>query len=135
MLSSINFIKKNKSKRVIGKIASKEINKAETELSIKFGEHLKSIISEFGCILFNHIEIFGLGVKKTSHLNIVSITKELRKYNLPPGYIPFFNMGDGHYALVDDNDKVYEFVINEKKVSKLANSINDYLLELFKKNI
>ena len=127
------MIRNNENKfEIIGKIPNTAILQAEHTLGINFGTSLKNLMLNYGCISYEYFEIFGLGVNKTSHLNIVSQTLDLRKNSLPNKYIVFLNLGDGHYAVTDNNNKVYEFSINqEKALMLLNNSFDDYLVNLF----
>ena len=129
------MIENNKEKfEIIGKIDEKELKKAEYELGIQFGSNLKTLLLNYGCISYECFEIYGLGVENTSHLNIVTQTLELRKNNLPKKYIVFLNLGDGHYAVTDRDDNVYEFSREQEKIiKKLDDNFDNYLYNLFKK--
>ncbi|MEM4260416.1 MAG: SMI1/KNR4 family protein [Candidatus Woesearchaeota archaeon] len=132
MLKIINFIVENLKKvDVIGDVDEETIKDAEGKLGISFPSQLREIIKNFGCISYKQWELFGLGVKESSHLNIVKNTLELREYKLPETYIPFISFDDGAYAVVDSNNSVYEFVINSSNVKKIDDNLDDFLYNLF----
>ncbi|MCS7053708.1 MAG: SMI1/KNR4 family protein, partial [Ignavibacterium sp.] len=109
----------------------KIIKDAEKELDIIFPEQIRLIIKNYGSLSFKHWELFGLGVKNNSHLNIVKNTLELRKAKLPKQFIPIINVGDGIYIVTDTKNNVYEFRLFSEKLKKLDDSLDNFLFKLF----
>jgi len=45
--------------------------------------------------------------------------------------VPFIDLDDGYYLVVDNNDKVYEFSIGEKLNFAKSKILDDFLLDFF----
>ena len=96
---------------------------------------LKVIIKSYGALSFKHIEFYGLGVKDTSHLNIVRRTIELReKMGFPDKAVVIEDIGDGHYAITNEKGEVYEWIsVNRSSpLVKIEDNLESYLLQRFK---
>lgn len=114
-----------------GNVTDMEIKEAEKQLNSNFGSEMKEYLLTYGSISFNSVELYGLGFSDKYYLNIVVATKELRDMGLPMGYFPIFDIGDGHYAVVSQDDVVYEWVYYESCINrKIANSLFDYIADL-----
>lgn len=130
------FIEEHKEQfQFIGKVDNKIIENAEKNLSMNLPEILKEIIKNYGALSFKHVEFYGLGVKDTSHLNIVKRTVELRgKKGFPEKAIVIEDIGDGHYAITNENGEVYEWIsVNRMNpLVKIEDDLESYLLRRFR---
>jgi len=110
----------------IGEVNETVIKEAERELGFNFPSEIKNFIKNYGSISIGDIEIFGLGVKENSHLNIVNRTKEILSQNdLKEGNLVIEDLGDGHYAIYNENG-VYEYAENTI-IDKIESSLEEYL--------
>lgn len=84
---------------------SQEIAKAEKELNMTFSSDYKQFLREVGAFTYGSLEVYGLGVSPTSHLNIINVVKDFRNEDgFPDTVIPLSEIGDGHYYCYDNED-------------------------------
>jgi hypothetical protein len=115
----------------IGNVSENVVKEAEKKLGFNFPTEIRSFIKEYGSISIGNIEIFGLGVKENSHLNIVNRSKEiLSKDYLQEGYLVIEDLGDGHYAIYNKSG-VYKYAEN-KIIDKIESSLEEYLYNSIK---
>jgi hypothetical protein len=116
-----------------GKVDKKDIVNAEKKLSMSFGAETKEYLITYGSISYKSVEFFGLGFSDQYYLNIVFATQELRNMGLPKGYIPIYDIGDGHYAVISNKDIVFEWTYHEKEVKRrIASRLSEYLSQALK---
>ena len=109
-----------------------QIDQAEQQLGIQFSLEYQQYLSGCGVISLGSKEIYGLGVKDTSYLNLLTIVPDLRQY---PGYptqaVPLLEIGDGHYYLYDNySQTVLTWALpNGGKPKEIAQSLEKFLLD------
>lgn len=90
-------------KAIIRPVKDEEIRQAELDLNISFSEEYKNYLRTFGIISLGATEVYGLGVSKTSYLNIYTTLTEIRKENnFPSSAVPLSDIGDGHSYIYDN---------------------------------
>ena len=113
-----------------------QIEQAEHQLNIQFSLEYRLYLEEFGVISLGSKEIYGLGVKDSSYLNLLTIVPDLRQY---PGYpsqaVPLLEIGDGHYYLYDNyNQKILMWAIpNGGKPQEIEESLENFLIKQLSK--
>ncbi len=85
--------------------SEEQIEHAELELGLKFSQEYRRYLRQFGVISFGPNETYGLGVKDTSFLNIVTALTDFRAIEgFPKSLIPISDIGDGHYYMYDNSN-------------------------------
>ena len=70
---------------VLGPVSKKIVAAAENELQVSFPEEYKQFLYEFGALMGNGIEIYGLPAQDEANppfwQNVVTVTQQLQSYN------------------------------------------------------
>ena len=116
---------------ITGKGASEEqIEKAEEALKVSFADDYKEYLRMYGAIMINGHELTG--ISKAEHMDVVSVTQEGRKYDLPEDTEKMYvieDLGiDGILIWQDSEGKIYEIQNGRKK--KIGESLEEYLKEI-----
>lgn len=109
--------------------SSKDIDKAEKEIGIKFGPQLKEYLSKYGMITYKYLEFYGVTTKGS---NMVRTT--INHHNIDPAtkdYIAFEFIGNGDLAVVDGDDNIYYYNHENSKITSENVKLFDYLLKRF----
>lgn len=124
------FIKDNET-QFIGPVMDETIKNAEQLIGIEFPEAYKNYLRKYGCLSYKYLEFYGLGVPENSHLNLCSVTKELRSLKLPHGYFAFENLDDGHYAICNKEGDIFEWSPEtmDNKMKQISDSFDTYLFQ------
>lgn len=109
-----------------------EVTEAEKALNITFSAEYKEWLLHFGVLSYLSHEIFGLGVKETSWLNILRSTPELRQENanFPASAVPLMDAGDGQFYLY--NNALEAIIIWSSlagKVGEINGSLEAFILQ------
>ena len=113
-------------------ITKADIQLAEKALGMKFGPQLFTYLLDYGFLMFNGVEFFGLNARQGLESDLVKETKYLHQYfPVTVPYIAFEDAGDGAYILVDLEDNVYYFDSEDDSIEDLEQKLNDYILEQF----
>lgn len=110
------------------------IQAAEAQLAVRLAADLKTLWKTFGAISFKSIEIFGLGVSGSSHLNAVKRTFELRREaGFPASAVALEDLGDGHFAICDESGAILEWAAprSNEPLRTLGGDVESYLLNRF----
>lgn len=110
------------------------IQAAEAQLSVRFPPNLRTLWKTFGALSFKSVEIFGLGVGGTSHLNAVKRTIELRREaGFPASAVAFEDLGDGHFAICEESGAILEWAAprSNEPLRTLGRDLESYLLNRF----
>ena len=103
------------------------ISDIEKVLEIKFGEQLKNYLLEYGYLGFESVEFYGVNSKQGLSSDLVKQTIYLHKYFVDTSdYIAIENCGEGDYALVDSQDRVYIFQTEDNKLTMLDKTLFEY---------
>lgn len=81
-----------------------EIAIAEERLGLRFPQELFRYFREFGYLSIGHFELFGLGAKVPSYLDLVRNTLDERTLcqpNIPGHLLPLMNNGGGDHYCAD----------------------------------
>ena len=112
------------------KVTDDIIAQAEKKLHLNLNNKLKYFIKKYGALSVGHIEIFGLGMPESSHLNIITRTIDLRREtNFPQDAVVIEDLGDGHYALCDVKGKIYEWAFPNYygKIKIISDNFENYV--------
>lgn len=114
------FIKKN-----IDKI---DVESAEKNLMMKFDDYYIDYLLSFGCITYESMETYGLGIKENSYLNVVNATKELisQYSSFPKNSVVFEFIGENNFVIYTMNNGVFQWSPN--KTNLISKSLEEYLL-------
>lgn len=111
--------------------SEEDIVKAEQKLNIKFSQEYKDFLIQIGCISYESIEIYGLGIPDDYYLNLLDIVPHLRNIDtaFPSQAIPISEIGDGHYYIYDNvNSKILIWAIPEGGIVKNIDETLDTFL-------
>lgn len=130
-----DYISKHKNDFILKENQSKEtILNAESKLGFKFDKDYSEYLKKFGLISFKSIEIFGLGVKENSHLNVVKNTLELKEEEkFPNDSVVLEYIGEANYIIYTMNKGVFQYSYNS--LSLITDSFEEYLLLRFSEAI
>ncbi len=85
---------------------NEQITAAQTALGMKFSDEYRTYLSEFGTIVHESTELYGLGMSDSSHLNIVKAVKTFKEVcDFPKNLIPLAEISDGNYYVYDNSGK------------------------------
>ena len=105
-----------------------DIVMAEVFLEAKIGRQLKEYLTEYGYIGCGSIGMYGINRRTIARSDMVTTTVMLHEYHpRTEGLIAIENQGDGDYFLVDEDDNVYRFVMDNKRVKKLNKKLFGYI--------
>lgn len=98
------FTKLNENSAMMKNATELQINESEKILGIAFSQEYKSYLSSIGCVSYEGIEVYGLGVPKDYYLSLLDILPYLRETDntFPPQAVPLSDIGDGHYYIYDN---------------------------------
>lgn len=101
----------------------------EKIMQVTFGDQLKAYILKLGYIAYRHIELYGINADQGVESDMVKTTKRLHKsFPFLKGLIAIENQGDGDYYFVDQNDRIYRYVIGTDAPVELKMDLNDYII-------
>ncbi len=90
-------------------------------------------ILKYGYLAYRYIEFYGINSVQKKESDMVKQTKYLNQYfNRTIGYVALENIGDGTYALVSPEDKVYEYSSDDNSIRDTEMKLFDYILSRFK---
>lgn len=109
-----------------------QIGEAQVELGMTFSAEYRIYLEQFGVISYGSTEIYGLGVKQTSHLNVVNVVNRFSQIcGFPKHLLPLAEIGDGHYYVYDNiNQNVLSIVIPDLGTKTVANDLEQFLIDL-----
>ncbi|MFW2566115.1 SMI1/KNR4 family protein [Aliarcobacter butzleri] len=109
----------------------KSISDVEDKLGFKFDSDYLEYLKRFGLICFDSMEVFGIGVKENSHLNVLKNTLEIRKEekNFPDNSVLLEYIGESNYVIYTMNKGVYQYSSNS--LSLIKEKLEEYLLMRF----
>ncbi|HRZ82494.1 MAG TPA: SMI1/KNR4 family protein [Candidatus Hydrogenedentes bacterium] len=116
---------------IVGGVQENDVAHAEKTLGTLLAPELKRYLSQYGCLAYRYLEFYGLGVPKSSHINMTSRTIDLRKEGLPLQYVAIADLDDGHYAICDTSGMVYEWAPAncDAVFNSLGCSFESYMLD------
>ncbi|MCG3717756.1 SMI1/KNR4 family protein [Aliarcobacter butzleri] len=109
----------------------KSISDVEDKLGFKFDSDYLEYLKRFGLICFESMEVFGIGVKENSHLNVLKNTLEIRKEekNFPDNSVLLEYIGESNYVIYTMNKGVYQYSSNS--LSLIKDNLEEYFLMRF----
>ncbi len=107
----------------------KEIEEFEKELSIKLSDEYKSFLQEFGTLEIEYFEFYGIYFDSNSLPSAVYATKYARENieKFPKNLIVFYEIGDGSFYCVDENDNI--FLCNYNRCNPIRKSFKEFIFE------
>ncbi|ATZ66798.1 SMI1/KNR4 family protein [Acinetobacter haemolyticus] len=115
-------------------VSYEQIRDAEKILSFNFDTAYLTYLEICGQLEYEYLEFYGLGVPLSSHINVVRAYQELSTKNTyPKSTIPILDLGDGHYALYNIEDKKVIEWCADGIVTVLADNLESYMLDTLKK--
>ncbi len=127
------YIKNNRDLFILKENLTDEIIvNAEYELGFKFDHKYLKYLKLFGLIVFESIEIFGLGVDDNSHLSVIKNTTNLKNKEIkfPNNTVVLEYIEEANYIVYTMNDGVYQYSSNS--LSLISTNLEEYLLTHFK---
>jgi hypothetical protein len=110
-----------------------DVKSIESELGFSFGGELIKYILKYGYLAYRYIEFYGINSVQKKESDMVKQTKYLNQYfNRTIGCVALENIGDGTYALVSPEDKVYEYSSDDNSIRDTEMKLFDYILSRFK---
>lgn len=131
-MSLKEFVKNNDVEYTKNLVGVDDISDIEETLGFSFGGELTKYILKYGYLAYKHIEFYGINSKQMSDSDMVKQSLYLHDYfPKTKDYIALENVGDGYYALVSENDDVYEYSSEEDSMRNTGLKLFDYILERF----
>ena len=132
-ITTVDFIKKFYNYKCTGGSSEEEISLAEKNLNLKFSHEYREILKTFGAVMIGSHELNG--ITKTPGINVVRETESFRKLSdFSKDLYVIESLGiDFQYVLQNEQGEV--FLGTPDKIEKIADSIWDYILLDFKKNM
>lgn len=125
-------ILKNEKILHVSGVSETEIERAEKLLGVEMCNEYKKFLKNFGVISGESVEIFGLGVREDSYLNVIRRTLDLRgEDGFPSDCVVIQDLDDGHFVLCSPSCCLYEWRspnFDKKIIPILNESFEDYLL-------
>lgn len=113
-------------------ISQEQINDIELALDVNIGDELKEYILTYGYLGYSYIELYGIYSNMMLESDMVTQTKYLHKYfKKTIGYIALENTGEGDYAIVDTNDRVYLYDSELDQLTDLEETLIEYISKRF----
>ena len=108
------------------------LSEIEREENLEFGTELKQYIFKYGYLAYKHIELFGINSKQVKDSDMIKQTIYLHKfYPKTASYIALANLGEGRYALVDNNDMVYDYDSELDEMVGTETKVFGFIKDLF----
>ncbi|MCK8045343.1 SMI1/KNR4 family protein [Shewanella sp. 1CM18E] len=109
-----------------------QVAQAESQLRISFSPEYRTYLLDVGVISYESHETYGLGVKESSHLNIVTALNDFRSFNgFPSSLLPLADIGDGHYYMYDNaSHKVLSIAIPDMGTREISNNLEEFICTL-----
>ncbi len=108
------------------------LKEIENKINITIGNELKEYLLKYGYLAYGHVELYGINSKQRYDSDMIKQTLYLHKYFIETNsLIAIENQGEGIYYLVDKEDNIYEYDSFQKKLSKTAYHLFDYILNRF----
>ena len=131
-MSYKEFIKNNDVDYTKNLITEKELVQFEKNTGLTFGMQLKEYILSYGYLGFLSIEFYGINSKQKEKSDLITQTEYLHTYfKKTTQYFAFENIGDGRYVLIDENDNVYSYSLEQDTIQSLDVDLNKYILKRF----
>jgi hypothetical protein len=126
----IALIEENQADTLPANVAQIEL--AESQLGITFTSEYRTYLLDFGVISFESHETYGLGVKESSHLNIIRAVNDFRNFKgFPSSLVPLAEIGDGHYYMYNNaSHKVLSIAIPDMGTREISNNLEEFLCKL-----
>ena len=115
-----------------GAIDNNLINKYEQILDVKFGSEYRTFLSKYGCLSVEYLEFYGICRNNKAVPSSIHVTQEIRKLkkNLPLNLVIFYELGNGVYFGVNENDNVYKIYLDD--VVDIQQSFKSFVIEKIK---
>lgn len=122
----------------VGKPASElEVRNAETVLGLTFPKDYRLFLLQYGNVVLNSNEIFGLGCRETGYPNIIFVRKSLEKIDQTSyaGLIPICTNGFGEYHFLIGAPSPYGqegniISLENNQAEVIADSFTDFMEQL-----
>lgn len=127
-----DYIKKNRDLFILKENQSDDvISNLEDKLGFKFDADYIEYLKKFGLISFESMEVFGIGVKENSHLNVLRNTLDVKneEKNFPDNSVVLEYIGEANYVIYTMNKGVYQYSNNS--LSLIKDNLEEYLLMRF----
>lgn len=107
------------------------ISNIEDKLGFCFDHDYKEYLKKFGLISFESMDVFGIGVKENSHLNVLKNTLDVKneENNFPDNSVVLEYIGEANYIIYTMHKGVYQYSSNS--LSLIKGTLEEYLLMRF----
>lgn len=126
-----------KKSEVYGAIPVRCIEQAEEELDVSFPKEYRNFLLEFGAVLGDGFEIYGLVPDKNPNepliwQNVITVTKEVRLFKQPGSedinMIPISSDGmDTYYFINGKNPNTEIWAINHSEKKMIVSNLLDFI--------
>ncbi|HCE2224691.1 TPA: SMI1/KNR4 family protein [Vibrio parahaemolyticus] len=109
-----------------------QISEAQVQLGMTFSAEYREYLQQFGVISYGSTEVFGLGVKQSSHLNVVNVAQRFTQVcAFPKHLLPLAEIGDSHYYVYDNiRHNVLSVAIPDLGPKMVSNDLEEFLIDL-----
>ena len=113
-------------------IDEETLNSIEMELNLKFGPELREYILTYGYLAFQSVEFYGINSIQGLDSDMVKQTIYLHKYfEKTNEYVALGNLGEGKYALVSQDDLVFEYDTERDLLNNSKKGLFNYIMDRF----
>lgn len=108
------------------------IEESEQLVGLKFGDEMTEYLLRYGYLAYEYVEFYGITAKKGVESSLVK--KAIYLHNYYPetkGFVPLEDRGEGDYALVNSEDRVYSYDCSLKEMVDTGLSLFDYIKQRF----
>lgn len=117
-------------------IEEETLNSIEMELNLKFGPELREYILTYGYLAFQSVEFYGINSIQGLDSDMVKQTIYLHKYfEKTNEYVALGNLGEGKYALVSQDDLVFEYDTERDLLIGTEKKLFEYIMNLFERRL
>lgn len=127
-----DYIKKNSGLFILKENQSDDsISNVEDKFKFKFDTDYKEYLKKFGLISFESMEVFGIGVKENSYLNVLKNTLDAKNEanSFPDNSVVLEYIGEANYVIYTMNKGVYQY--SSDSLSLIKDNLEKYLLMRF----
>ena len=108
------------------------IMEAEEKVGVSFGPELRKYLLTWGYLGFESVEFYGMNSRQNLESDMVSQTLYIHTYFPSTSeLIAIESLGDGEYALVDAEDRVFILDTEEQSLMSLERKLFEYMLDRF----
>jgi len=114
------------------RVSDSELGTILKQYDLKMGPQLRTYVLDYGYLGCKNVEFYGVNAIQKEKSDMFVQTEYLHKYfDLTKNFIAFESEGEGDYVLIDENDEMWLFNSEEKKLAKTNKVLFEYIEETF----